>query len=211
MDTIKECKNHDNEKIFKEEIEEKKKSKKNDFKENSKESDLNKEKELLRSEIKRLKDKIDSYKKREREIILRSKAEIENIRRRNEKSFEKAHKFALEKFSYDLLSVIDNLERAILLEMKEEKNFSSMLDGIQLTIRSFLSVIEKYGICPVLVQKGESFDPKLHEAVSTVNSKEYDHNQIVDIVQKGYTIHNRLLRPTMVIVNSKDNLKKGKI
>ncbi|ARC53303.1 nucleotide exchange factor GrpE [Candidatus Riesia pediculischaeffi] len=202
MNTIKDRKNHENKKFSVEEPKEMNSTKRDDVYEILKE-DFSKKEEKYGSLIKELNEKLGSFEKREREIILRSKAEVENIIRRSEKNMEKAHKFALEKFSYDLLSVIDNLERSISLTKNAENGFSLILEGVQLTIRSFLSVIKKYGIRPIDVQIGEPFDPRFHEAVSTINSEEHQDNKIIDIVQKGYTIHSRLLRPSMVVVNAK--------
>ncbi|BGI51183.1 MAG: nucleotide exchange factor GrpE [Arsenophonus endosymbiont of Ceratovacuna japonica] len=156
--------------------------------------------ELIDSRIIELEKKLIESQKRELEILLRSKAEIENIRRRTGQDVEKAHKFALERFVNELLPVIDNLERAVGIVDREKSESTLMLEGLELTLKSFLSVIEKYGI-KVISEKHIPFNPELHQAMTMVDSQEYKPNQVIDIMQKGYTLNGRLLRPAMVIVS----------
>ncbi|WMY97383.1 MAG: nucleotide exchange factor GrpE [Arsenophonus sp.] len=150
--------------------------------------------------ILKLKEEINILKKKERDIILRSKAEIENIRKRNEKDIEKAYKFSLENFINDLLPVIDNLERAISIFDKNTKQYPSILEGLELTLKTFLNILNKNGINSI-EKNNVPFDPSLHQAVTVKKSDKHEPNQVIDVMQKGYTIHGRLLRPAIVIVS----------
>ena len=136
---------------------------------------------------------------RERDSLLRAKAEVENIRRRAEQDIEKAHKFALEKFSSELLPVIDNLERALELADKSNSELNSMIEGIELTLKSLLDVVKKFGI-NVVDETQVPFNPEIHQAITLVESEEHHPNQVVMMMQKGYLLNGRLLRPAMVTV-----------
>ncbi len=132
--------------------------------------------------------------------VIRAQAEMQNIRRRAEHDVEKAHKFGLEKFAKELLPVIDSLEKAIEAE-KEQGNASTPLrEGVEMTLSLFLAGIKKFEleqIDPV----GHPFDPKLHEAMSMVEAPDAEPNTVIAAMQKGYTLHGRLIRPAMVIVS----------
>ncbi|AMA65047.1 Protein GrpE [Candidatus Arsenophonus lipoptenae] len=155
---------------------------------------------LLEQRIMALEKQLLESQKQEREALLRAKAEIENIRRRTDQDIEKTYKFALERFANELLPVIDNLERAIELIDKEKTESIPMLQGLELTLKSFLDTINKYGI-KVINEKNIPFNPELHQAMKMIDSEEYEANQVIDIMQKGYTLNGRLLRPAMVIVS----------
>lgn len=155
---------------------------------------------LIDPRITELEQQLLEVEKREREVLLRAKAEVENIRRRTEQDIEKAHKFALERFANELLPVIDNLERAINLVDREKAESISMLEGLELTLKSFLAAVGKYGI-KVVEDKNVPFNPELHQAMTMIDSQEYELNQVIDVMQKGYTLNGRLLRPAMVIVS----------
>ncbi|WMY95244.1 MAG: nucleotide exchange factor GrpE [Arsenophonus sp.] len=152
------------------------------------------------SRINELEQKLLELQKREREVLLRSKAEVENIRRRTEQDIEKAHKFALENFAHELLPVIDNLERAIEVVDKENAESMKMLEGLELTLKSFLNTINKYGVA-VVVENNVPFNPEVHQAMTAIHSEKHEPNQVIDVMQKGYTLNGRLLRPAMVIVS----------
>lgn len=132
--------------------------------------------------------------------MLRAHAEIENIRRRTEQDIEKAHKFALEKFSNELLPVIDNLERAIEAADHESEESKAMLEGLNLTLKTFLDAVAKFGIEPVS-EVNVPFNPEVHQAMTMIESPDHQANHVIDVMQKGYTLNNRLLRPAMVIVS----------
>ncbi len=155
---------------------------------------------LIDPRISELEQKLLEAQKREREALLRAKAEVENIRRRTEQDIEKAHKFALERFANELLPVIDNLERTIEVIDRENTESISILEGLELTLKSFLTTVGKYGI-KVVADKNVPFNPELHQAMTMIDSQEHEPNQVIDVMQKGYTLNARLLRPAMVIVS----------
>ena len=132
--------------------------------------------------------------------LLRAMAEAENIRRRAELDVEKAHKFALEKFSGDLLPVIDNLERALDLADKNNPELAAMIEGIELTLKSLLDVVRKYGI-EIVGDVNVPFNPEVHQAMSMMESADHQPNHVMMVMQKGYTLNGRLLRPAMVAVS----------
>ncbi|HCM63926.1 MAG TPA: nucleotide exchange factor GrpE [Morganella sp. (in: Bacteria)] len=150
--------------------------------------------------IAELEHELEESRKTEREAMLRAKAEIENNRRRMELDIEKAHKFALERFSNELLPVIDNLERALEAVNPEDEAQKSMLEGLELTLKSFLDAVKKFGI-DVVAETKVPFNPDVHQAISMVEAEGHEPNQIVNVLQKGYTLSGRLLRPAMVIVS----------
>ncbi|MCT8737779.1 nucleotide exchange factor GrpE [Glaesserella parasuis] len=136
--------------------------------------------------------------KREQDIQLRARAEVENIRRRAEQDVEKAHKFALEKFSKEMLTVVDNLERGLqALEGVDER----VKSGIELTHKGLVSTLNNFGIEAVGVV-GEVFNPELHQAISMQPAEGIEANHISVVLQKGYTLHGRVIRPAMVMVAS---------
>ena len=138
--------------------------------------------------------------KKEQEIMLRTRAEIENLRRRTEQDIEKAHKFALEKFAKDILNTIDNLERALATPANtEEAGIKALFDGVELTLKELLSTVARFGIEPVGAI-GETFNPDLHQAISMQPAEGFESNQITTVLQKGYTLNGRVIRPAMVMV-----------
>lgn len=139
--------------------------------------------------------------KREQDIQLRAQAEIQNIRRRADQDIEKAHKFALEKFSKELLTVVDNLERGLsaLDDAVTDEKTQALVDGVEMTHKEFLSTLAKFGVEPAGVV-GEVFNPELHQAISMQPAEGIDANHISVVLQKGYTLQGRVLRPAMVMV-----------
>ncbi|MDX7494087.1 nucleotide exchange factor GrpE [Providencia stuartii] len=156
--------------------------------------------QALAARIAELEEQLAASQKVEREAMLRAHAEIENIRRRTEQDIEKAHKFALEKFSNELLPVIDNLERAIDAADHESETSKAMLEGLDLTLKTFLSAVGKFGI-EVVGESNVPFNPEVHQAMTMVESPDHQPNQVIDVMQKGYLLNGRLLRPAMVIVS----------
>ena len=132
--------------------------------------------------------------------MVRAKAEVENMRRRAAQDVEKAHKFALEKFASSLLPVIDNLERAIQFADKENEAVKSVVEGVELTHQSFISTVEKFDM-EVVDPEGEAFNPDRHQAMSMVENAELKPNTVTAVMQKGYVLNGRLLRPAMVMVS----------
>lgn len=147
-----------------------------------------------------LKTQIEEAANKEQDILLRSRAEIENLRRRTEQDVEKAHKFALEKFSKDILNTIDNLERALATPAnKEDESVKTLFDGVELTLKELVSTVGRFGVEAVGVV-GEAFNPDLHQAISMQPAEGFETNQISVVLQKGYTLNGRVIRPAMVMV-----------
>lgn len=138
----------------------------------------------------------------ERDNVLRAKAEMENVRRRSEQDVEKAHKFALERFAGELLPVIDNLERALDMSDKTNSELASTIEGIELTLKSLLDAVRKFGL-DVVGDTLVPFNPEVHQAMTMLESEEYEPNQVIMVMQKGYTLNGRLIRPAMVAVSKK--------
>lgn len=167
--------------------------------------DNNNDKNQKEKRIIELENMVIQIQKRDYENILRSKAEIENIRRRSEIYIEKVHKFALERFINELLPVIDNLERALnISDIKDKNILECTLKGIELTLKSFLNAVRKFGV-DIIESIDVPFDPDIHQAMTTLKSDDYKPNHIVKIMQKGYSLNGRLIRPAMVIVSKKKN------
>ncbi|WP_423187335.1 nucleotide exchange factor GrpE [Alishewanella sp. d11] len=134
------------------------------------------------------------------ELMLRIKADAENARRRASMDVEKAHKFALEKFAGDLLPVVDNLERALSFINREDEAFKGVIEGVELTMKSFLDTVAKYGVVQI-DPAGQPFNPEQHQAMSIQPSADVPPNTVTFVMQKGYELNGRLLRPAMVGVS----------
>ena len=138
--------------------------------------------------------------KKEQDLLLRTRAEIDNIRRRTEQDIEKAHKFALEKFAKDILNTIDNLERALATPANmEDESIKALFNGVELTLKELLATVARFGVEPVGVV-GEIFNPDLHQAISMQPMEGFETNQITTVLQKGYLLNGRVIRPAMVMV-----------
>ena len=134
-----------------------------------------------------------------RDAALRAQADAMNVQRRAEQEIEKARKFALERFCGDLLSVVDNLERA-LESGGNDQGDAALAEGVELTRKGFMDVLAKYGVEPV-DPVGEPFDPETAQAMSMVEQPDVEPNSVVAVMQKGYLLNGRLLRPAMVMVS----------
>ena len=132
--------------------------------------------------------------------VLRVQAEMQNVRRRAERDVENAHKYALDKFAADLLPVVDNLERALAAIDSADEGQKAVAEGLELTLKSFMEVLVRYKI-EAIDPAGEPFDAELHQAVSMVPNPDLEHNTVMDVFQKGYTLNGRLVRPAMVVVS----------
>ena len=151
---------------------------------------------LLHSELEAAKQTINDQK----DSVVRAAADVENMRRRAAQDVEKAHKFALEKFANELLPVIDNLERAIEFSDKENEQLKPVLEGIEMTVKSFNDAVAKFGV-EIVNPQGEQFNPEFHQAMSIQPSNDVAPNTVLAVMQKGYTLNGRLLRPAMVMVS----------
>lgn len=127
--------------------------------------------------------------------VLYVKAEGENIRRRAMDDIDKARKFALEKFSNELLAVKDSLDAALLIEATDVKSYK---DGVELTAKQLSSVFDKFNIAEIN-PAGEKFDPNKHQAISMLENSG-EPNTVINVLQKGYTLNDRVLRPALVMV-----------
>lgn len=135
-----------------------------------------------------------------KDAALRAQADAQNARRRAEMDVEKARKFALEGFARELLPVVDNLERALEAASGDEDVVKPIAEGVELTLKNLLDALGKFNIRPVDPQ-GEPFDPQLHQAMSMVENPEVEPNTVIAVMQKGYTLNERLVRPAMVMVS----------
>ena len=135
-----------------------------------------------------------------RDSALRAQADAQNVKRRAEQDVEKARKFALERFAGDLLPVVDNLERALESAGEGDEAVKSIAEGVELTLKGLLDAMKKYNIESV-DPSGEPFDPQLHQAMSMVANPDVEPNSVIAVMQKGYTLNGRLIRPAMVMVS----------
>jgi len=148
-----------------------------------------------------VKEAVEAALAEQKDTVLRAQAEVQNMRRRCEADVEKAHKFALEKFSTELLTVIDNLERALeSAPDTEADNIRAIREGVELTLKGFLETCEKFNIRQ-MDPEGEPFDPQMHQAMSIVPNPDVEPNTVVAVVQKGYLLNDRVIRPAMVMVS----------
>lgn len=155
--------------------------------------------ETLKIEVRELQDQ-----------VLRTQAEMQNVRRRAELDVEKAHKFALEKFVKELLPVADSLEKAVESTEGQEDTgelLASIREGAAMTLNLFMNSLQKFNV-EQINPLGEPFDPQRHEAMSMVPAPDAEPNSVVAVVQKGYMLNERLVRPAMVVVAKADDAPK---
>ena len=184
-----------------------KKHHKNENVENNKTSNekhLNNETEQEKSDINKLQKENEELKNKLDEA-LRAYAKCENDKKIIKKEADALVDYAYERFAKDLLPVVDTLELAIVhakeLENKEEA-FDKLMEGVELTLKKMLDTFKNHGIEPV---EHNEFNPELHQAIQHVQSDEHEEGAIVDIYQKGYKLKNKLIRPSMVTINKKNN------
>ena len=134
-----------------------------------------------------------------RDSYLRAVAEQDNLRKRNQRDLENAHKFALERMLGDLLPVKDSLEMA-LISAGDKPEAAALRTGVDLTLRLLSQVLERYGVVEIAPAKGEAFNHDLHEAMAAQESTEAPADSVLITVQKGYQLNGRLLRPARVLV-----------
>ncbi|MDD5035375.1 MAG: nucleotide exchange factor GrpE [Methylococcaceae bacterium] len=151
--------------------------------------------EVLTEELARARQQAEQN----RDAMLRTQAEMENLRRRTDKDIQDARKFALERFARDLLAVLDSLELGIQAAGGDSPEVAKLREGSELTLKQFLSVLEKFNVVPVEAL-GQKFNPELHQAMAMEPTAEAEPNTVVKVFQKGYTLNDRLLRPAMVVI-----------
>lgn len=131
------------------------------------------------------------------QLLLRTKAEMENLRKRTHKDLENAHKFAIEKFVAELVPVKESMELGL---QTEDASIDALREGMELTINMLSSVFEKFNIAEI-DPINEKFDPELHQAMSMQPSDDVEPNTVIAVMQKGYSLNERLIRPAMVMVS----------
>ncbi|MCB8889141.1 nucleotide exchange factor GrpE [Vreelandella malpeensis] len=156
----------------------------------------NPEADVLAAQVEELEQSLAEAK----DQALRAAAEAQNVRRRAEAEADKARKFALEKFVKELLPVVDGLEKA--LESMQEDASEAHREGVSMTLKMQLDVLQKFGVESV-EPHGEPFDPQVHEAMAMVPNPDLEPNTVMDVMQKGYLLNGRLVRPAMVVVSQK--------
>ncbi|VAW58742.1 Heat shock protein GrpE [hydrothermal vent metagenome] len=150
-----------------------------------------------------LMDRLDLAEKKATENwdqLLRTKAEMDNIRRRTQKDLENAHKFALEKFISELLAVKDSLELGIMATDQDNASVESLREGSEMTLSMLTGVFEKFNVVE-LNPEGEKFNPEHHQAMAMQPAADCEPNTVMDVMQKGYLLNDRLVRPAMVVVS----------
>lgn len=157
-------------------------------------------------EIARLREELEQAS----DSALRAQAEAQNAKRRAEQEVERARKYALERFVGELLPVVDNLERALESASGDEEVVKPIAEGVELTLKSFQNALQKYNVEAVDPQ-GEPFDPQLHQAMSQVENPDVEPNTVIAVMQKGYTLNGRLVRPAMVMVSKQAAGASGSI
>lgn len=160
--------------------------------------------EALAAQLEEARAEAEQY----RDQALRARAEADNVRKRAERDVEAARKFALEKFATELLGVRDSLELGLQAAEQESGSLEKLQEGMALTSRMLNQAMEKFGI-EAMDPQGEPFDPSYHEAVSTQESAEHDANTVVSVMQKGYLLNGRVLRPAMVVVSKPPSGQDG--
>lgn len=136
--------------------------------------------------------------------FLRAKAEMENIRRRSQKEVVSARKYAIEGFAQELLNVFDSLDQAAQVELAQDSDeaVAKMKEGLGLTLKQMEAVMNKFAVTEVEAGPGVKFNPEHHQAISMIESGQVDSNHIINVMQKGFLLKDRLLRPAMVVVAS---------
>ncbi|MFC4878102.1 nucleotide exchange factor GrpE [Microbulbifer halophilus] len=152
--------------------------------------------DALHEEIVKLQEQLSIQK----DLAMRAQAEAQNARHRAQQDVEKAHKFGVEKLLQDLLPVVDNLERALSTIDTDDEANKAIVEGIELTHKSFVDTLAKYSV-EAVDPAGEPFDPELHQAMTQVPNGDVEPNTVLEVFQKGYRLHGRLVRPAMVVVS----------
>lgn len=149
----------------------------------------------MQNEMSRLQDEVSLAK----DQVLRAAAEVQNIKRRAQLDVEKAHKFALDKFVESLLPVVDSLELGLKNAADTDDANTGMREGMELTLKLMIDTLAKNGV-EQLNPIGEPLDPNFHQAITMLPNPEMEPNTVMDVVQKGYTLNGRCVRPAMVVV-----------
>ena len=137
-----------------------------------------------------------------KDAFLRAKAEEDNVRRRSEKEVANSRKFAVEGFAKEMINVHDSLKLALSVELAEDADaaIKSTHEGVSITLKQLESAFAKYSVSEIAPESGDKLDPNLHQAMSLIESEEVDPGQIISVIQAGFLLHERLLRPALVVV-----------
>ena len=133
--------------------------------------------------------------------LLRAHADMENLRRRQSRDLENAHKRALDRFVLELLPIYDSMELGLNATNDSDASLESVRTGLDMTMKMFLTSVGKFGLVQVSPKEGDAFNPELHQAMKTQKAEGVPPNQILSVVQKGYQFNGRLLRPAMIVVS----------
>lgn len=167
----------------------------------SQEKDLNHSEDAVNSEQNN-KEESENFEKIIEELnnqVLYAKAETENIRKRSYEEADKTRKYAVESFSQEILTVKDSLEASL---SQDNIDFNILKDGVELTLKQLNAVFTKFNINEI-DPINEKFDPNEHQAISMIDSKDQEPNTVLDVLQKGYKLNDRVIRPAMVVVSKK--------
>ena len=151
--------------------------------------------EDLRRQLIDAADQVQQYK----DVALRAEAEMQNVRRRVARDVENAHKFGIERFLVSLLPTVDSLEKAVEAANQEPETNRAILEGVEICLKMLLDALTRENVVQ-LNPVGEPFNPEFHEAIQVIESAEVAPNAVAMVIQKGYTLNERLVRPAMVIV-----------
>ncbi len=186
-------------------------------KEKEKREEIKKEKNMDKNKEEKFEEKIasleEALKKKEEELadckdkMLRYAAELENFKKRVEREKLEHMKFALEEFAKELLPFLDNLERAVQMA-KETEDLEKMIEGIELTLSGYFKTLERFGL-KTFVAEGQRFDPNYHEALSVEENPDVEENTVLKELLRGYTLHDRVIRPALVVVSKKNKKDSG--
>ena len=133
------------------------------------------------------------------ELVLRAQADMDNLRKRQKRELENAHKFALDNFAKELLPVRDSLEMGLSAAGADDAAMESIVEGAELTLKMLTQALEKFNIVEIDPQ-GQKFDPDLHQAMSMQEGTDQPANTVLTVMQKGYTLNDRVIRPAMVMI-----------
>jgi len=154
----------------------------------------------VEEELAQTQERLAKVEKALSEADIRAQAEMQNVRRRAERDVESAHKFALEKFAGDILTVADSLERGLATLDPEDEALKPAREGLELTLKVLLDVFAKYNLEQIDPQ-GEPFNPEHHEAMTMIPAPDVEPNSVVEVLEKGYQLNGRLIRPARVVVS----------
>ena len=154
----------------------------------------------VEQELAETREKLARVEKALAEADLRAQAEMQNVRRRAERDVESAHKFALEKFAADVLTVADSLERGLATLNPEDEALKPAREGLELTLKVLLDVFAKYNL-EQIDPHGQPFNPEHHEAMTMVPAPNAEPNTVIEVLEKGYQLNGRLIRPARVVVS----------